>query len=142
MEQKSASRGRPPRKAKPFMAPTTVSKSKNQEIRKKLNAKLNKSIGFGTSFAFQANQSSVLTNVTMESQKAPRSSTRAASQRGSQGLLSSSQYNTKDTKPKHTRNGSNPLQLQKRMSMGNLGEEASQSMAVFARSQTLKRLDP
>ena len=139
MEQKSASRGRPPRKAKPFMAPTTVSKSKNQEIRKKLNAKLNKSIGFGTSFAFQANQSSVLTNVTMESQKAPRSSTRAASQRGSQGLLSSSQYNTKI---KHTRNGSNPLQLQKRMSMGNLGEEASQSMAVFARSQTLKRLDP
>lgn len=65
--EKSGSRGRPPKKAKAFMAPTLVSKSKNQVMKKILAAKLNKSIGFGTSFAFQGNQSSVLTNVTMES---------------------------------------------------------------------------
>ena len=93
--EKAGSRGRLPKRLQPFMAPTAVSKSKNQEMKKMLNAKLNRSIGFGTSFAFQANQSSILTNVTMESQRAPRDlksiastrASRAASHRGSRDLM-------------------------------------------------------
>lgn len=129
--EKSGSRGRPPRKAQPFMAPTSASKSKNQEMKKKLNAKLNRSIGFGTSFAFQggANQSSVLTNVTMESQRGPRASTRAASHRASQDWRGSMG---------HTRNGTGvSLKRQRSLDM-----PAAEALGSLARSQTLKRKDP